>query len=378
MQGPGARCLRLWLAFLIAATAILFEVPSPLAARSAPVTVEVGGPGGQFQPAASGPYTAWRQNTRRRPGHFNVVAKVGARRMRVNAPGTNAANGGISGHALVYQQWKGGRSDLKRFNLRTRERTSMSGKVNTRHWEYWPSQSGKSLLFGRRKGASERSIILYNRATKRTRVLDAVGSRRSFLGPGQVNGDFAVWWKCPKNLKCSVFRYKISTRTKKRIPNGGWNHSAASVSPSGAVYLARARTKACGVRGSLMRYRNNMLRRIASVPRGQQTGDTYVTTDKFGNANVWFDRFVCGRPTASDIFRARDPQMRTLSVTVRGRRGMVESSPQGIQCESFCRRNFVAGTSVTLTPIPAQDFEFLGWRGDCLGRGRCTVLMDAP
>jgi YVTN family beta-propeller protein len=38
---------------------------------------------------------------------------------------------------------------------------------------------------------------------------------------------------------------------------------------------------------------------------------------------------------------------------------------------------YSAGTVVTLTPVPAANFQFSGWSGACTGSGACVVTMDA-
>ncbi len=63
-------------------------------------------------------------------------------------------------------------------------------------------------------------------------------------------------------------------------------------------------------------------------------------------------------------------QSSTLVVSIIGQ-GTVTSSPSGITCSSgaggTCSTGFASGTSVTLTAIPAQDWEMSGWGGLCWG-----------
>ncbi|MGA9160256.1 MAG: hypothetical protein WB297_05255, partial [Actinomycetota bacterium] len=106
---------------------------------------------GEYQPVRGDTYLAWQQNTRQHPSHYDVFARpmAGGEKFKVNARQTQGANGGIDGDTLVYQQFKGKRSDLKFFDLGTRTRTSPPAGVNTDQWEYWPSFSGDWLLFAR-------------------------------------------------------------------------------------------------------------------------------------------------------------------------------------------------------------------------------------
>src|SRR5262249_23762119 len=70
------------------------------------------------------------------------------------------------------------------------------------------------------------------------------------------------------------------------------------------------------------------------------------------------------------------PPSFTLTVSTRGN-GDVTSVPAGINCGTDCSESYAAGTSVTLTPIPGPNFNFVGWSGDCTGTGSCVVTMDA-
>jgi hypothetical protein len=69
---------------------------------------------------------------------------------------------------------------------------------------------------------------------------------------------------------------------------------------------------------------------------------------------------------------------RTLTVIKSGSgSGVVSSSPTGIDCGATCSSDFGVGTSVTLTPTPANDSTFSGWSGACSGSGSCEVTMGS-
>ncbi|MCW8965751.1 MAG: hypothetical protein OQK82_03560, partial [Candidatus Pacearchaeota archaeon] len=57
--------------------------------------------------------------------------------------------------------------------------------------------------------------------------------------------------------------------------------------------------------------------------------------------------------------------------------GTVTSSPNGINCGSYCSKSYNSGTSVTLTADPSSIYSFYGWGGDCSGTGNCTVSMTS-
>ncbi len=69
-----------------------------------------------------------------------------------------------------------------------------------------------------------------------------------------------------------------------------------------------------------------------------------------------------------------------LTVTMAGpnsSKGMVTSSPAGINCGKTCNSLFSSGTVVTLTARAVGNTVFAGWSGACTGTGTCTVTMNA-
>ncbi len=64
-----------------------------------------------------------------------------------------------------------------------------------------------------------------------------------------------------------------------------------------------------------------------------------------------------------------------LTTSVTGM-GTITSMPAGIGCPGDCSQNYNHGTMVTLTPMAATGYTFMGWGGDCSGTGGCSVTMD--
>ena len=305
-QAMGSRRTKTWVV-LVASTVALVSASGADAAQKIPVLTRKHV--GEYQPARGNGHLAWEQNTKARPNHFNVYARVdGGKPFRVNARGTQGAMGGIEGNLIVYQQFEGSRSDIKFFNLKTRKRHNPKVYVNTRKWEYWPSISGNWILFGRRNSrATRRTVVLFNRATLSVRVIDRTTTAKSFISPGQVNGDYVVWHRCRPVPNCDVYRYNISTRLTHRIPNpNNLSQHAASVTANGTIYFARG-GKRCGHNVRLMRYPvGGPARRLARMAKGRDAGDSFALTDASNATHFFFEQNRCGRLIGSDIFKIVD------------------------------------------------------------------------
>jgi len=68
----------------------------------------------------------------------------------------------------------------------------------------------------------------------------------------------------------------------------------------------------------------------------------------------------------------------TLSTYIEGSgKGLITSSPSGINCSTSCAASFEKGSQVTLTAIPDSGYFFGGWSGSCSGNNTtCTVTMN--
>src|SRR3990170_1838987 len=256
---------------------------------------------GEFQAVRGDGFLAWQQNSRRDPGHYDVFARPieGGPRFRVNAEGTNGANGDIEGDLLVYQEYEGRRSGLRFFDLGDRERRRPPRDVNSRAWEYWPSMSGEWLLFGRLKDNGTRQIILFDLSSNSSKRLDRARGEGTFLAPGQVNGDYAVWYRCTPEARCDVIRYHIPNGTWETIPNPGRFQRAPSVGPDGTVYFARS-GGGCGRRVQLVRYPPGGPADVLwQLPGGNEVGSTRVFVSSEGEITFYFDSFACGQPAGS-------------------------------------------------------------------------------
>jgi Divergent InlB B-repeat domain len=359
---------------------VVAAIPTTAPAQQAAEIPVLTTPAGEFQPARNDSALAWERNTRARPSTYEVMVRTdGGEAVRVNRRSASAALGDFLGDRVVYQQYRGnprrrGRSGLFFFDISSRQRSKISG-VNSRQWEYWPSSSGAWLLFARwNPGSNTRRLFLHNLDSGERRLLDKVRGRRFFLGPGQVEGNYAVWYAC--RPRCEVLRYDITARTTSTMGNPGTNQRAPSVTPAGTVYFSRGGRR-CGasvtlVRETLQGEQAVLLR----LDGGLDIADTYTHADAAGTMEVYYERNVCGRAAGSDIYKIRETSLATLTVSVTGE-GTVTSSPAGINCGTDCTEDYEVGTTVTLAAHEASGWIFAGWGGACTGFDPCQVQMDS-
>ena len=258
-------------------------------------------------PSADGGHIAWSQATRRRPRYVLYMQRPGERRVTVNRPRTQGFSGGFDGETFVYQETRGGGSNLQFYDLAGSGRSNPPAGVNTRQWEWHPTLSGNWLLFGRQDtGARVDLVLLRNLATGTTRRLGSLRwGRRTVAEPGQVNGNYAVWYRCTP--ACDVFLYDIAARTTTRIPNPDRRQQYdPSVTSDGTVYFVRS-GRGCGTSVRLVRRPlGGPSRALAALALRSDSFHTYALENENGTTTVFYDRVRCSTG-AFDVLKLIDP-----------------------------------------------------------------------
>src|SRR3989304_385479 len=94
--------MRRGVATLAFALAIILPMLVAIAPQASAVSAEIllgGNRVGEYQAVRGDDFLAWQQNTRERPGHYDVFARPigGGTAFKGNAAGAKGANGGIEG-----------------------------------------------------------------------------------------------------------------------------------------------------------------------------------------------------------------------------------------------------------------------------------------
>ncbi len=296
--------LRLTVAFLGVALIGASGLPAaaaPYAGAMPRVPVVVGG-AFEYAPAADGDYVAWTANTFQRPGRYNVYfSQGGGPRQRVNPAGIEAETGGIDGTELIYSEFTRDGSDLVLYDMATETVLPTPAGVNTGREEFGASNSGDYLLFDRdrfsRRQRVER-IVLHNTVTGAETILAESTRAHKYLASGQVNGNWAVYFKCG-TLVCNVFRYDIGSEETRKVPNAGNKQQyASSVSDEGIVYFLRSPPR-CGQNVRIMSWDGASDPSVfLDLPDHQDSFDTFFDD---AASSLYYQRIRCG-PFTSDIF----------------------------------------------------------------------------
>ena len=260
----------------------------------------VASPADETSPTAGPGWLAWTCGST--PAEA-VVLELGVVELRrsggparpISEPGVLSAAGGGDERTVVIQEVRGGRSDLKLYDVARGTLREPPRGVNTRAWEWRGEISGRWLMFGRI--AFERrlyQVVLHDLATGRERVLAAVSGHGAYAEPGQLNGRYAVWASCPDNV-CTLYRLHIGDRKPLMIPAPRLYqdvYDAPSVTPAGVVYYAEGR-QGCGWQVRIMRYLPGRLaQRVAALPPGYDLRFTTAVDDD-GVTRVVYDRVRC-------------------------------------------------------------------------------------
>jgi Divergent InlB B-repeat domain len=330
----------------------------------------------EYSPASEGAWLSWAQESHRSDTWPDVFVRRGSEpKLKVNAPRTDGAGGGIDGETLVYYEFRGRHAgDIRKFNLSTHRRSNFPPSVSTRWDEFHPTISGYWVLFTRYISSTKTTkVILFNRQTGALRLLGSEKGANRRVYSGQVNGDFAVWGRVRPSGQ-DVFLYQISTKMNTTIPRHVFAQYNPAVAEDGTVYYARSGFE-CGESVALVRYPiGGPATALHSFPPGIDVGYGYVDEQTNGTLHWLFGQFKC-RNYRWDVYKVIDSH--TVSVTRAGTgTGTVTSNPAGIDCGTTCHASFHGGTTVTLTATPDPSSVLSSWSDPSCGTNTTCAIDD--
>lgn len=216
---------------------------------------------------------------------------------------------------IAYQTDPHGNSDIKLYNWTTGTRSDAGPLVNTRKWEYQPSNSANWLLFARLNVAASpdvRSVYLVDTTAETAKRLDRFrgGPNAGNVWIGQVNGDWAAWEKDTNHYRNdTVYRYQISTGETERVshPSNRWDY-ASSITPDGTMYFVRTRGT-CGKGVHLKSLdTSDMLTDLYQLPAGYDVIKTFAVVNDDGSTSIYFDSFRCAAKRSNgNIYKVTIP-----------------------------------------------------------------------
>ncbi len=115
-----------------------------------------------------------------------------------------------------------------------------------------------------------------------------------------------------------------------------------------------------------------------SLPAGQNCTANVTFTPTTGgvrSANLSIADNAPGSPQTVPLSGLGLAEENTLTVTVIGSGGRVNSTDGLIHCPEVCSHVYPANAQVTLTATADQYWRFFGWNGNCPGNGTCTLTM---
>ena len=313
----------------IAAVAAMTAAGTPASAGLAPTLVK-GGSGDQNEPTANTTTLGYSANSSAHPGHYNAfVQPIKGAPSKVNARKTAAYMGHMSGDSgqLIYQQVKRSSSDVLLYDVDTGTRQQPPNAVNTDLWEWSPSLSPGFILFGRnsfRDASSPWKVVLFDRGTHQTKVLDSASFRCGCIWPGQVSDEYATWTKCSRNA-CNVWYYDIVGDSTQKVPNPNTRiqYYGGVSEDSGMIYYASSDPNSgCGQDTALMRWDPVLGGAPVFVTSitDKGVGDSMYVFADGAHDDVYLTLGRCTNAFPEDVYKVEDADTATFTRTT-GRPG---------------------------------------------------------
>ena len=287
-------------AVLILAVAAQASTPAPVRSSSANEMLPAAG----YDEGTGTEFLTW---SRSRPGarssYDAYLQQHGGPLVKLNARGVAwSGDLDVAQHLAVYQQARGGNSNIVFFDWASNTRSAAPAIVNTAAWEFHPRFQGDYLLFGRETWQTRPHVyrvLLYNRADGTVTTLDTIrhGYNYGAVIPGQVNGDWVVWEKATDYWSdMQIVRYNLVTHERLVVPvSAGRFDYGPSVAADGTVYFMRSRG-GCGHNVRIRSFsgaEGETSALVYALPAGRTADNTYVEERADGSTQLVFGGLAC-------------------------------------------------------------------------------------
>ena len=281
---------------------IRFAVPLAVAISLVGTAVLAGSPmkvidtaGYEFGSASGddGNWLAWSKGAGYGGDHDLFVKQTGQPADVVEA-GKYQQAGNIDGDSLVFHiEPASADSEIRLYDLSTGDVTDPPAGINTSKDDEFPSISGNHLLFSRGpvQGTFSKRVFLYDFTADSLTPL-ATAPTGGNVTADSIRGDFATYTVCPSSGRCNVFRYKISTERKTKMPNPDRATYWSSVLDDGTVYYVQGSPTACGVNTRIMRFQGGSATNLHTFPDGIEIADLDAVLEA-AQPVVYFTRVRC-------------------------------------------------------------------------------------
>lgn len=228
--------------------------------------------------------------------------------IRINAARTSAYIGGFDQGTdrVIYQQVRGGESDLFLYDIGDRRRTPLRA-LNDGRWQWNPSidthQGTRWIVYGvNRFGSASAAWRLYlaNGRTGERILLDSTTNRCGCMFPGTVAYPWVTW---AVGADATAWRYDIRTGERTPLLPTDRDEYGVTVTPNGTAYVAQAGDR-CGSAAALYRVEPDGTPFLIHEFRDRREGANLSVDTTGPRDRLYVDRRHC-RTGSSDILRFR-------------------------------------------------------------------------
>lgn len=284
---------------------IRFALPLAVAISIVGTTVHAGTPakvidttGYEFGSASGEGWIAWSKGVSYGGDHDLYVKHTGQPADVVEAgkyqQAGNIEIAGPNGDILVFHiEPRVGDAEIRFYDLATELVSAPPAGINTAKDDDFPSISGNHLLFSRgpSHGSFSNRVLLYD-FTLMDLTLIASAPTGGTATADSIRGDFATYTLCPATGRCNVFRHRISTGGKTKMPNPDRATYWSSVLEGGTVYYVQGSPTRCGVNTRIMRFQGGSATNLHSFPNGTEIADLDAVIE-LAQPVVYFTRVRC-------------------------------------------------------------------------------------